>query len=177
MAELISCAKNTQLHSFPELELRYSSAHVDGNGSSDCQFFGSSQLFVRANKNWGIELLRIKNGEQPSADGASGCPGGSRTIVNVRKITVENLYCIACPKSSVRDEIAIGLTSGTIRFMNYKKTNFTKRFNADGIAIGVTFLDFNANDQLLAAVYENGLINLYGMKTSVKCQTIPFDKK
>ncbi|XP_035775258.1 uncharacterized protein LOC118457634 [Anopheles albimanus] len=176
MAELISCAKNTQLHSFPELELRYSSAHVDGNGSSDCQFFGSSQLFVRANKNWGIELLRIKNGEQPSADGASGCPGGSRTIVNVRKITVENLYCIACPKSSVRDEIAIGLTSGTIRFMNYKKTNFTKRFNADGIAIGVTFLDFNANDQLLAAVYENGLINLYGMKTSVKCQTIPFDK-
>ncbi|XP_050086483.1 uncharacterized protein LOC126571742 [Anopheles aquasalis] len=176
MAELISCAKNTQLHSFPELELLSTSAHVDSNASSDCQFFGSSKLFVRANKNRGIELLRIKNSEQPTDDGAGGCPGSSRTIASVRKMMVDNLYCVACPKSVGRDEIAIGLTSGSIRFMNYKKANFTKRFNADGIAIGVTFLDFNANDQLLAAVYENGLINLYGMKTSVKCQTIPFDK-
>ncbi|XP_049549467.1 uncharacterized protein LOC125960225 [Anopheles darlingi] len=176
MAELISCAKNTQLHSFPELEHLSSSAHVDNNGSSDCQFFGSSKLFVRANKNWGIELLRIKNSEQASNDGANGCPEGNCTIANVKKMMIENLYCVACPKSSGRDEIAIGLTSGTVRFMNYRKANFTKRFNADGIAIGVTFLDFNANDQLLAAVYENGLINLYGMKTSVKCQTISFDK-
>uniref|UniRef100_A0AAG5DU24 Uncharacterized protein n=1 Tax=Anopheles atroparvus TaxID=41427 RepID=A0AAG5DU24_ANOAO len=170
MAEIVSCAKDTQLHSFPELEQLSSSAHVDSNGS-DCQFFGSSKLFVRANKNFGIELLRIKDGDTPVAGSAA-----ARAIANVKKMTIENLYCVACPKTASKDEIAIGLTSGTVRLMNYKKANFTKRFDSERLANTVTFMDFNATDDLLAAVYENGLVNVYGMKTSSKLHTLAFDK-
>ncbi|KFB34940.1 AGAP007817-PA-like protein [Anopheles sinensis] len=171
MAEIISCAKDTQLHSFPELKQLSSSAHIDSNNGSDCRFFGSSKLFVRANKNTGIELLRIKDGEAP-VDGSAP----TRSIATVKKMMIDNLYCVACPKTASKDEIAIGLTSGTVRFMNYKKANFTKRFDSERITNSVTFMDFNATDDFLAAVYENGLVNVYGMKTSSKLHTLAFDK-
>ncbi|XP_058170233.1 uncharacterized protein LOC131285360 [Anopheles ziemanni] len=171
MAEIISCAKDTQLHSFPELKQLSTSAHIDSNNGSDCRFFGSSKLFVRANKNTGIELLRIKDGEAP-VDGAAP----TRSIATVKKMMIDNLYCVACPKTASKDEIAIGLTSGTVRFMNYKKANFTKRFDSERITNSVTFMDFNATDDFLAAVYENGLVNVYGMKTSSKLHTLAFDK-
>uniref|UniRef100_A0A182K6N2 Uncharacterized protein n=1 Tax=Anopheles christyi TaxID=43041 RepID=A0A182K6N2_9DIPT len=174
MSEIVSCAKDTQLHSFPGLEQLASSAHVVSNGSY-CHFIGSSKLFVRANKDWGIELLRIKPGtDQP--DAAGKIISGGRTITNVKKIMIDNLYCIACPKTAGKEEIAIGLTTGTVRFMNYKKANFTKRFDADRITIGVTFMDFNATDDFLATVFENGLVNVYGMKSSSKLHTLAFDK-
>ncbi|XP_040167887.1 uncharacterized protein LOC120902879 [Anopheles arabiensis] len=176
MSEIVSCAKDTQLHSFPGLEQLASSAHVVSDGSY-CQFFGSSKLFVRANKDWGIELLRIKPGTDQQPDGAGKMgSSGSRTIANVKKIMIDNLYCVACPKTAGKEEIAIGLTTGTVRFMNYKKANFTKRFDADRIAIGVTFMDFNATDDFLAAVFENGLVNVYGMKSNSKLHTLAFDK-
>uniref|UniRef100_A0A182QBX3 Uncharacterized protein n=1 Tax=Anopheles farauti TaxID=69004 RepID=A0A182QBX3_9DIPT len=169
MTEIISCAKDTQLHSFPGLQQLAVSPHIVNmaqNGSY-CHFLGSSRLFVRANKDWGIELLRIKQG---------GTDGSSHTIANVKKIMIDNLYCVACPKTAVKEELAVGLTTGTVRFMNYKRTNFTKRFDADQITIGVTFMDFNATDDFLATVYENGLVNVYGMKTNSKLQTLVFDK-
>ncbi|EAA12708.4 AGAP007817-PA [Anopheles gambiae str. PEST] len=176
MSEIVSCAKDTQLHSFPGLEQLASSAHVVSDGSY-CHFLGSSKLFVRANKDWGIELLRIKPGTDQQPDGAGKTGScGSRTIANVKKIMIDNLYCVACPKTAGKEEIAIGLTTGTVRFMNYKKANFTKRFDADRIAIGVTFMDFNATDDFLAAVFENGLVNVYGMKSNSKLHTLAFDK-
>uniref|UniRef100_A0A182MZE6 Protein NEDD1 n=1 Tax=Anopheles dirus TaxID=7168 RepID=A0A182MZE6_9DIPT len=165
MTEILSCAKDTQLHSFPGLQQLATSPHIVENGSY-CHFVGSSRLLVRANKDWGIELLRIK----PGGDAAS------RAIANVKKIMIDNLYCVACPKTAAKEELAVGLTTGTVRFMNYKRTNFTKRFDADQIAIGVTFMDFNATDDFLATVYENGLVNVYGMKTNSKVQTLVFDK-
>uniref|UniRef100_A0A182MFH8 Uncharacterized protein n=1 Tax=Anopheles culicifacies TaxID=139723 RepID=A0A182MFH8_9DIPT len=174
MSEIVSCAKDTQLHSFPKLEHLASSVHVGSNGSY-CHFFGSSKLLVRANKDWGIELLRIKpNADQ--TDGGDQMGGSGRTFANVKKITIDNLYCVACPKTAGKEEIAIGLTTGTVRLMNYKKANFTKRFDNDRITIGITFMDFNATDDFLATVYENGLVNVYGMKTSSKLQTLAFDK-
>uniref|UniRef100_A0A182SW10 Uncharacterized protein n=1 Tax=Anopheles maculatus TaxID=74869 RepID=A0A182SW10_9DIPT len=177
MLEIVSCAKDTQLHSFPRLEQLANSAHI-GNNGSHCHFFGSSKLFVRANKDWGIELLRLKpstTADQTDAGGKVGC-ASSRTIANVKKIAIDNLYCVACPKTAGKEEIAIGLTTGTVRFMNYKKANFTKRFDNDRITIGVTFMDFNATDDFLTTVYENGLVNVYGLKTSSKLQTLAFDK-
>lgn len=57
--EIISCARDTQLHTFPALEQLGSSPHVNSNGS-DCHFF-STKLFLRANKNWGVEMMRIKD--------------------------------------------------------------------------------------------------------------------
>ncbi|XP_055632188.1 uncharacterized protein LOC129772525 [Toxorhynchites rutilus septentrionalis] len=162
MYEVISCAKDTQLHTFPSFNLLSTSAHVNGNGS-DCQFFPASKLFLRANKNWGVEMMRIKTVD------------GKPTLGNVKKITMDNLYCVACPKTD-REDIAIGLTSGVIRLMNYKKSSATKRFEADRIANGVTCLDFNATDDCLAAVYESGTVNLFGIKTNARVATMTFDK-
>ncbi|XP_050077152.1 uncharacterized protein LOC126564215 [Anopheles maculipalpis] len=175
MLEIISCAKDTQLHNFPRLEQLASSAHI-GNNGSHCHFFGSSKLFVRSNKDWGIELLRLKSSADQLDTGGKIGNAGSRTITNVKKIAIDNLYCVACPKTAGKEEIAIGLTTGTVRFMNYKKANFTKRFDNDRITIGVTFMDFNATDDFLATVYENGLVNVYGLKTSSKLHTLAFDK-
>ncbi|XP_053662311.1 uncharacterized protein LOC128711459 [Anopheles marshallii] len=175
MSGIVSCAKDTQLHSFPRLEQLASSVHV-GNNGSHCQFFGSSKLFVRANKDWAIELLRIKPHADHQPDGGDKMGDSGRTIANVKKIMIDNLYCVACPKTAGKEEIAVGLTTGTVRLMNYKKANFTKRFDTDRITIGVTFMDFNATDDFLATVYENGLVNMYGMKTSSKLHTLAFDK-
>ncbi|XP_058451526.1 uncharacterized protein LOC131430507 [Malaya genurostris] len=162
MYEIISCAKDTQLHTFPALECLCISPHVNNN-VSDVQFFPAMKLFLRANKSWGVEMMRIKDVE------------GKPTISNVKKITMDNLYCVACPKSD-REDIAIGLTSGLIRLMNYKKSTNTKRLEADRLANGVTFLDFSATDDFLAAVYESGTVNLFGMKTSSRVATMTFDK-
>ncbi|XP_055541761.1 uncharacterized protein LOC129727710 [Wyeomyia smithii] len=162
MLEIISCAKDTKLHTFPAFESLCSSAHVNSNGS-ECQFFPGTKLLLRSNKSWGVEMLRIKNVE------------GQPTIANVKKIAMDNLYCAACPKTD-REDIAVGLTSGLIRFMNYKKSSITKRFEADRVANGVTFLDFSATDDFLAAVYESGTVNLYGIKTNSRLATMSFDK-
>ncbi|XP_053695698.1 uncharacterized protein LOC128743195 [Sabethes cyaneus] len=163
MFEIISCAKDTKLHTFPAFELLCSSAHVNSNGS-DCQFFPGSKLLLRSNKSWGVELLRIKT------------VNGKSTVANVRKTTVDNLYCAACPRTD-REDIALGLTSGSIRFMNYKKSSITKRLDSERIANGVTFLDFSATDDFLAAVYENGAVNIYGIKTNSRLSTMNFDKQ
>lgn len=162
MYEIISCARDTQLHTFPGLEQLGSSPHVNSNGS-DCHFF-STKLFLRANKNWGVEMMRIKDVD------------GKPTLACVKKISMDNLYCAASPKTD-REEFAMGLTSGAIRLMNYKKSTYTKRFDADKIANGVTFLDFSATDDFLAAVYESGTVSLYGMKTSSRVATMSFDKQ
>ncbi|XP_058815611.1 uncharacterized protein LOC131679074 [Topomyia yanbarensis] len=162
MYDIISCAKDTQLHTFPAMEPLCTSAHVNSNGS-DCHFFPDKKLFLRTNKNWGVEMMRIKDVE------------GKPTIANVKKITMDSLYCVACPKTD-REEIAIGFTSGLIRLMNYKKSTNTKRLEPDRLANGVTFMDFSITDDVLAAVYENGTVNLYGMKTSSRVATMTFDK-
>ncbi|XP_055597654.1 uncharacterized protein LOC129747446 [Uranotaenia lowii] len=162
MYEIISCAKDSQLHSFPAFESLCSSGHVNEDGS-DLQFFTDRRMFARVNKNWGIEMMRIKTVE------------GKPVFANVKKILTDNLYCVACPKAD-REEIAVGLTSGGIRLMGYKKASSAKRLEADRINNGVTFMDFNATDELLAAVYENGSVNVYGMKTSSRLYNLAFDK-
>ena len=64
MYEILSCAKNTQLHSFPSLDVLGVGTHAnDGKDSNEsvCQFFPRTKLFLRTNRNWGVELLRIKD--------------------------------------------------------------------------------------------------------------------
>lgn len=152
MYEVISCAKETKLHSFPNFENRCSIPNVNSH-DSDCQFFPGTKMFLRTSKNRGAELMRVRH-----VDGISS------TISSVRKFTIANLYCAACPNNDT-EEIAFGLTSGVIRLTTYKKSPKVSRLEADKIANGVTFLDFSATDDFLAAVYESGTVNLYGMKT------------
>lgn len=46
----------------------------------------------------------------------------------------------------------------------------------DGPSNGVIFLDLNASDEYLSTVYENGLINIYGLKTKTKLESLKLDK-
>lgn len=167
MYEILSCAKNTQLHSFPSLEVLGQGAHAnDGKDSNEsvCQFFPRTKLFLRTNRNWGVELLRIKE------------IAGKPTMAHVQKRTIDNLYCVACPKTAV-EEVAVGMTSGSIRLMNLKNTTAgLKRLDTDRLTNGVIFMDFNATDDFLAAVYENGTVNLYGTKTNSRVGSMTFDK-
>lgn len=89
---------------------------------------------------------------------------------------MDNLYCVACPKKDC-EEIAVGLTSGAIRLINYRKLSHTKRFDADRLTNGVTFMDFSSTDEFLAAVFESGSVNLYGTKTNSRMATMTFDKQ
>ncbi|XP_062546328.1 uncharacterized protein LOC134212456 [Armigeres subalbatus] len=167
MNEILSCAKNTQLHSFPSLEVLGIGAHAnDGKDSNEsvCQFFPRTKLFLRTNRNWGLELMRIKDVE------------GKPTMSHVQKRPIDNLYCVACPKTGL-EEVAIGMTSGSIRLMNIKNTSAgLKRLDTDRLTNGVIFMDFSASDDFLAAVYENGTVNLYGTKTNSRVGSMTFDK-
>lgn len=167
MYEILSCAKNTQLHSFPTLEVLGVGAHAnDGKDSNEsvCQFFPRTKLFLRTNRNWGVEFLRIKDVEEKP------------TMAPVQKRTIDNLYCVACPKTAI-EEVAVGMTSGSIRLMNIKNSSAgLKRLDADRLTNGVIFMDYNASDDFLAAVYENGTVNLYGTKTNSRVGSMSFDK-
>nr|XP_029729417.1 protein NEDD1 [Aedes albopictus] len=167
MYEILSCAKNTQLHSFPSLDVLGVGTHAnDGKDSNEsvCQFFPRTKLFLRTNRNWGVELLRIKD--------INGMP----TMAHVQKRTIDNLYCVACPKTAI-EEVAVGMTSGSIRLMNLKNTTAgLKRLDTDRLTNGVICMDYSANDDFLAAVYENGTVNLYGTKTNSRVGSMAFDK-
>ncbi|XP_058815613.1 uncharacterized protein LOC131679075 [Topomyia yanbarensis] len=161
MYEIVSCAENTRLHTFPALERLCTIAHPNSNGS-DCHFFPAMKLFLRTNKNFGVEMMRI--------DEVDGRP----TIVNVGKIGMQGLNCVACPKL-IREDIAMGSSSGLIRLLNYRKITKTKRLEPDRLTDGVTSLDYNTTDDVLAVAYQSGMVNLYGMKNHSREATIKLD--
>lgn len=50
-------------------------------------------------------------------------------IQRVRKLTIDNVYCVACAKQSL-EEMAVGLANGQVKLYNYKKSEFIHKFNA-----------------------------------------------
>lgn len=50
-------------------------------------------------------------------------------IQRVRKLNLENVYCVACSKQTDQ-EMAVGLTNGQVRLYNYKKSEFVHKFSA-----------------------------------------------
>lgn len=97
-------------------------------------------------------------------------------ITFVRRLRLEQVNCVACPKS-VGDDIAIGLSTGYIKTYHYKTNAEVNKYRPSSLNNGVIGLDFNESDEFLASVHENGVVNIYGQKTSVQLDAITFDKE
>ncbi|KAL9923843.1 WD repeat-containing protein Grip71 [Glossina fuscipes fuscipes] len=159
---LISTAKTTVLTSFQDLDVKSTYQHSNGE-NTDFQFYTQQRIFVEVNKKSGLELMRIR---EKVNEGIS--------IQRVRKLTIDNVYCVACAKQSV-EEMAVGLSNGQVKLYNYKNSEFIHKFSADTNRNSVLYLDYNASDEYIAGVFECGLINIYGHKTKTKVDSFNID--
>lgn len=94
-------------------------------------------------------------------------------IQRVRKLTIDNAYCVACAKQTL-EEIAVG-QSGSIKIYNIRTAQLIHRFPADPQRSTVLYMDYNSTDEYIAAVREGGSINILGTKTKLKMNTFTID--
>lgn len=111
MLELISSSRATQLHNFPNLETKFTYSH-NANESEDFQFFSTKNAFVSFNwKSCSFELLRTST------------KNNSDIIQRLKKRHIDDLKCGACSDIE-KGEIALGLTTGFIRFFDIESAEF-----------------------------------------------------
>lgn len=158
---IISTGRSTIFSEFPDLHTKCTYQHPN-NEKTDF-LFSQKRLLLEVNEKSGLEFLRIKDSTNQKPD-----------ITRIKKIKVDNLVCIACPKQG-NEEVALGLSNGQIQLLNYKNTEFVHKFPADNSRNSVISLDYNASDEYISSVYENGKINVYGTKTKTKLQTLNLD--
>lgn len=96
-------------------------------------------------------------------------------IQRVRKLTIDNAYCVACAKQTP-DEIAVG-QSGSVKLYNFRTAQLIHRFPADPQRTTVLYMDYNCSDEYIAAVREGGSINIFGTKTKQKMNTFTLDSE
>lgn len=162
MVDVISSGKNTQWHSFPSLHTKCTYSHI-GNEPVDFQVVPGRNCFLEINKKAGFELLRTlqKNNEEK--------------IQRLKKHQLDDLNCGAVSKG-FGCELALGMTTGFIRIFDVQTSQYTRRkLKPDKIGNSVVYLDYSNCDQYLAALYDSGDINLYGLKTGVKTDVLRFD--
>ncbi|XP_075152862.1 WD repeat-containing protein Grip71 [Haematobia irritans] len=160
---LVSTAKTTILSDFNDLETKSTYQHANGE-STDFQFYAQQRIFVEVNKKSGLEVMRVKEKDK----------GQTMNLQRVRKLNIDNVYCVACAKQSM-EEMAVGLSNGHVKLYNYAKTEYVHKFNADSNRNSVLYLDYNASDEYIASVFENGSINIYGIRTKTKIDTFNID--
>ncbi|XP_055837709.1 uncharacterized protein LOC129906098 [Episyrphus balteatus] len=158
---IVSTGRSTILSEFPDLQTKFTYQHAN-NEKTDF-LFSQKRLLLEVNEKSGLEFLRIKDSTNQKPD-----------ITRIKKIKIDNLVCIACPKQG-NEEVALGLSNGQIQLLNYKDTEFVHKFPADNSRNSVISLDYNASDEYISSVYENGKINIYGTKTKTKLQTLNLD--
>nr|XP_017033890.1 uncharacterized protein LOC108082836 isoform X2 [Drosophila kikkawai] len=158
---LISTSKKTVLSDFADLETKSEYAHAGGE-PRDFQFNGQGRVFVEVDKMAGLAVMRIKENEEKSPE-----------IQRVRKLTIDNAYCVACAKQTL-EEIAVG-QSGSIKIYNIRTAQLIHRFPPDPQRSTVLYMDYNSTDEYIAAVREGGSINILGTKTKLKMNTFTID--
>ncbi|XP_055918940.1 uncharacterized protein LOC129950984 [Eupeodes corollae] len=158
---IVSTGRSTILSEFPDLQTKFIYQHAN-NEKTDF-LFSQKRLLLEVNEKSGLEFLRIKDSANQKPD-----------ITRIKKIKVDNLVCISCPKQG-NEEVALGLSNGQVQLLNYKETEFVHKFPADNSRNSVISLDYNASDEYISSVYENGKINIYGTKTKTKLQTLNLD--
>lgn len=162
MLELISSGKNTQWHTFSSLQTKCSYAHI-GNETQDFQFINGRNLFLTINKT-GFELIAPLH-KNDAAD----------SFCRVKKRLYDNLLCGASTHVN-KEEIAFGCSTGHINFFNIRTGEFAaERFIPEKYNVQVIDIAYNSTDEVLASLYSNGDINLYGMNTNVKMDTLKLD--
>lgn len=100
------------------------------------------------------------------------------TIQLCVKNKVDQLTAIgASKKKGLGLSYATGYSNGQIKIRELKNSKLINEFSAPTSASSVFFLDFNSCDEFLASVHEDGLINVYGMQTSVKLHSFTLDNQ
>lgn len=133
---VVSTAKTTILTDFNDLETKSTYQHSKGE-NTDFQFYAQQRIFVEVNKKSGLEIMRVKEKAQSEYKNESivqfySCHCGIFPEVDlqrVRKLTIDNVYCVACAKQSM-EEMAVGLSNGQVKLYNYTKSEFVHKFNA-----------------------------------------------
>ncbi|KAH8324557.1 hypothetical protein KR074_011064 [Drosophila pseudoananassae] len=160
---VISTSKKTVLSDFVDLETKSVFAHTSGE-PTDFQFNGQRRVFVEVDKMAGLAVMRIREKEEKAPE-----------IQRVRKLTIDNAYCVACAKQT-SDEIAVG-QSGSVKLYNFRTAQLIHRFPADPQRTTVLYMDYNCSDEYIAAVREGGSINIFGTKTQQKMNTFTVDSE
>ncbi|XP_017052915.1 uncharacterized protein LOC108096066 [Drosophila ficusphila] len=158
---VVSTSKKTVLSDFVDLETKSEYEHKSGD-PTDFQFNAQQRVFVEVDKMAGLAVMRIKEKE-----------GKAPEIQRVRKLTIDNAYCVACAKQSP-EEIAVG-QGGCVKLYNYRTAQQIHRFPADPQRSTVLYMDYNNTDEYIAAVREGGEINILGTKTKQKTNTFTID--
>jgi len=81
---------------------------------------------------------------------------------------------VSCAKTAP-NHIAIGLSSGFVKLFNFRTAELIHRFPSNPSRSSVICLDYNCTDEYIAAVLEDGKINICGTKTKQKIETLAFD--
>uniref|UniRef100_A0A6P4FC81 Uncharacterized protein LOC108050515 n=1 Tax=Drosophila rhopaloa TaxID=1041015 RepID=A0A6P4FC81_DRORH len=158
---VISTSKKTVLSDFADLETKSEYLHKSEE-PTDFQFNGQRRVFVEVDKMAGLVVMRIKEKEAKAPE-----------IQRVRKLTIDNAYCVACAKQSL-EEIAVG-QSGCVKLYNFRTAQLIHRFPADPQRSTVLYMDYNNTDEYIAAVREGGDISILGTKTKQKTNTFTID--
>ncbi|KAH8412482.1 hypothetical protein KR009_002489 [Drosophila setifemur] len=158
---LISTSKKTVLSDFADLETKSEYVHASGE-TTDFQFNGQRRVFVEVDKMAGLAVMRIKGKDDRAPE-----------IQRVRKLTIDNAYCVACAKQTP-EEIAVG-QSGSVKLYNFRTAQLIHRFPADAQRSTVLYMDYNCTDEYIAAVREGGAINVFGTKTKQKLNNFTVD--
>lgn len=162
MVEIVSSGKNTQWHTFPNIQTKCTYPHV-ANEPIDFQLVAGRNCFLEVNKKSGFELLRTMS------------KNGTDSIQRVKKRALSDLQCGA-PGKMFGSEIALGLSSGYIRIFSLEHNEYIPlKLKPDKIGNSVVCLDYSNCEEYLAALYDSGDINLFGLKTSVKTDVFQFD--
>ncbi|XP_017067889.2 uncharacterized protein LOC108105690 [Drosophila eugracilis] len=158
---VISTSKKTVLSDFADLETKSEYVHQSSE-PTDFQFNGQRRVFVEVDKMAGLAVMRIKEKE-----------GRGPEIQRVRKLTIDNAFCVACAKQSL-EEIAVG-QSGCVKLYNFRTAQLIHRFPADPQRSTVLYMDYNNTDEYIAAVRDGGDISILGTKTKQKTNTFTID--
>lgn len=94
----------------------------------------------------------------------------------MRRIRTDVANTVACPNHHGID-IAVGTSNGYIQMHHYKTMEETVKFNPPTQSDAVNAMSFNCQDDMLASLHESGIVQLFGLKTSVRTDLLTFDKE
>jgi WD40 repeat protein/polyhydroxyalkanoate synthesis regulator phasin len=166
---LLSISSKARVHLSPEHLSTVTSESTATDCNSDASILPLSksfiQIFKSSKESW-INICKIKK------------ENDKELIQLCVKNKLDNLTAIgACKKKGSGLCYANGYSNGQIKVRELKKSSIIKEFSAPPNASDVFFLDFNYCDEFLASVYEDGLINVFGMQTSVKLHSFTLDNQ
>lgn len=110
MLDVITSGKNTQWHTFPNLNTKCTYSHID-NEQVDFQVVPGHNCFLEINKKSGFELLRAHNKD------------GTDIFQRLKKRQLDDLYCGATSKT-YGSQLALGMSTGFIRIFDVQTGDF-----------------------------------------------------